>query len=104
MLLKTTDKLFGTQCHLFLFTIIPVIFVLKSYCSFFIINTTNPVITDSHFISVPAKVFNNSLRPAKGSFGIHDPVFLIQGIEQLFYTCCIWQYHFSFHYHLLQCL
>ena len=49
MLLKTTDKFVSRKDHLLLFAFVSVVFVIKSYRTLLIINTTDPVIADGNF-------------------------------------------------------
>ena len=80
MLLKTADKFSAAQCHLFFLIAITIIGISKAYRTIFI-NTADPVIADGYLMGIPAKVFNNSLRPAKRCFGINDPVLVIQQVQ-----------------------
>ena len=57
MLSKAADKFCAAKCHLFFYTSISVIFIIKTNRILLLINTAYSMIADSYFMSVSAQVF-----------------------------------------------
>ena len=54
---KATNKLLVRKCHLFLKSVLTVIFVAKSYV--LIVNTLDAVIANGYFMSISSQIFHH---------------------------------------------
>ncbi len=78
---KTPQKLTGIQGDHFLFALLPVVFVSKSY--FAISNSFYSVIGNGNSVCISAQIFNYLTGPQKGLPGINHPMFPVKFMEQV---------------------
>ena len=78
MLLKPSDKFIKADCHFFVFGIgasVAIVFILKAYCSIFLIDFQYPVGRYGSLVCISTKIFKHRFWYTKWFFRIYILVF-----------------------------
>src|SRR5262249_4114822 len=80
MLQEPAEEIFAGQRHGALLVVIGIILPPESDLRF--ANGENPMVGDGHAMGITSQVFQDVVWPAKGWFGIHDPILLKQRSQE----------------------